>query len=169
MWSSTSQLFQHRINQSTARKIIHTWTHELATPGTPLGADPNTSLHESAKKKRKKENVKINDFESEFCTAKTAFNEKSLIQLWIMVVETWWFQWLCGLQTMTELWLLYIKEWLKIVLKNCNGQRATIWNIEANAGRNGKGKNLKILRKKYTFYPTKVRWEDLKLIIFGVK
>lgn len=120
-------------------------------------------------KKKKKENVKINDFESEFCTAKTAFNEKSLIQLWIMVVETWWFQWLCGLQTMTELWLLYIKEWLKIVLKNCNGQRATIWNIEANAGRNGKGKNLKILRKKYTFYPTKVLWEDLKLIIFGVK
>lgn len=117
MWSSTSQLFQHRINQSTARKIIHTWTHELVTPGTPLGADPNTSLHESAKKKKKKENVKINDFESEFCTPKTAFNEKSLIQLWIMVVETWWFQWLCGLQTMTELWLLYIKEWLKIVLK----------------------------------------------------
>lgn len=33
------------------------------------------------KKERKKENVKINDLESEFWTAKTAFNVKSLIQL----------------------------------------------------------------------------------------
>lgn len=113
MWSSTSQLFQHRINQSTARKIIHTWTHELATPGTPLGADPNTSLHESAKKKRKKENVKINDFESEFCTAKTAFNEKSHTAVnhggWNMMVSmTVWFannDW-----TMTSLYQRMIED-----------------------------------------------------------
>lgn len=40
-----------------------------------------TQVSTSLPKKKKKENVKINDFESEFCTAKTAFNEKSLIQL----------------------------------------------------------------------------------------